>query len=77
MTDNNTNGFKLTMAEFKGKVLEPLDSIKEDIKEIKIKNSDHHKQLFDRMMKVEKEVTTPTVSTHPIQWVLWLFGYRK
>ena len=77
MTDNNTNGFKLTMAEFKGKVLESLDSIKEDIREIKVKNSDHHKQLFERMMKVEKETNTPTLSTHPIQWLLSILGYHK
>lgn len=69
MADNN-NGFKLTMAEFKGKVLQSLDDIKGEFK----LNREHHELFFGRIRKLELR---PSFSVNPIGWLASMLGIRK
>ncbi|KKM14719.1 hypothetical protein LCGC14_1703320 [marine sediment metagenome] len=68
------NGFKVTMAEFKGKVLESLSNVEEDIKEIKLKNSEQHRDFYIRLRKLE---TRPAFSVSPMGWILSLLRIRR
>ena len=72
MTRNN-NGFRLSTAEFKGRVIESLDNIKEDIKEIKINNSSQHNDFYKRIGKLER---TPSMSVNPIAWIMSILRMR-
>ncbi len=67
------NGFKLSTAEFKGRVIESLDNIKEDIRDIKTKNYEQHTEIFKRLRKIE---TKPSLSLRPIAWALSLLGFK-
>ncbi len=67
------NGFRLSTAQFKGKVLESLDNIKEDIREIKTDNSEQHKLFFDRIRKLELK---PSFSINPVAWIKLFLGFR-
>lgn len=67
------NGFKLSMAEFKGTVVQSLEDIKEDMREIKLSNSSQHRDFYKRIGKLER---TPSLSVNPISWLMSLFGMR-
>ena len=64
------NKFQLTMAEFKGKVLESLDNIEKKMD----KNSLQHNEFYTRIRKLEMK---PSFSVSPIGWLLSLIGLRK
>lgn len=67
------NGFRLKVAEFRGQVIESLISIKEDIKEIKLKNTEQHKQFFNRIQKLERR---PSLSGLLIDGLLTFLGRK-
>ena len=68
------NGFKLTMAEFKGRVVESLDNIKDDIKEDRKLNREQHDAFFKRIRKLEQR---PAFSIDPLGWFLTSLGFRR
>ncbi|KKN29217.1 hypothetical protein LCGC14_0846700 [marine sediment metagenome] len=70
----NNNGFRLSTAEFKGRVLESLDNIKSDIKEIKVSNSNQHRDFYKRIGSLERQ---PSFSISPVAWFLSLIGIGK
>ena len=79
MSENN--GFKLTMAEFKGKVLQSLNDITEDIKDIKKDNKEHkvsntrqHEHIFKKIRQIESR---PSFSINPVKWAIALFGLNR
>ena len=65
-----SNGFKLTMAEFKGKVLESLDNIEKNLDS----NSEQHREFYTRIRKLESK---PSFSVRPVAWLLSLLGFNK
>ncbi len=64
-----SNGFKLSMAEFKGKVITSLDNIEKQFEQ----NREQHKLFFERIRKIEQR---PSLSVNPIAWLLALFGIK-
>ena len=70
----SNNGFKMNMSEFKGKVIEKLDNLEGDVKEIKLKNSEQHREFYVRLRKLESK---PSFSISPVGWILSLLGFRR
>ena len=75
------NGFKLSLAEFRGVVSKSLEviernieEIKVDIKEIKEKNSVKHNEFYTRIRRLENR---PSVSVQPFKWVKAILGLIK
>ena len=66
--DNNTT--LLSMAEFKGRVLEALDNIKGEFK----LNRTQHELFFKRIRKLELK---PSFSINPVGWLLSIIGLKK
>ena len=62
----NGNGFKLSMSEFKGRVIESLDNLEKQFKE----NSEQHKMFFNRIRKIELK---PSLSINPLGWLFAFF----
>ncbi len=69
MTGNN--GFKMSMSEFKGVTTQSLKDIKEDLKDIKISNTEQHRDFYRRIGKLER---TPSLSIRPVAWLMSLIG---
>lgn len=66
----NNNGFKLSMSEFKGRVIESLDNMDKQFE----LNREQHKLFFDRIRGLEN---APSFSLHPIIWLLSHLGFSK
>lgn len=62
--------FKLSIAEFRGRVLESLANIE---KEFKL-NREHHDLFFKRIRKIELR---PSFSLNPIGWLLSFLGIKR
>ena len=60
----------LSMAEFKGRVLEALDNIKGEFK----LNRTQHELFFKRIRKLELK---PSFSINPVGWLLSIIGLKK
>ncbi len=60
----------LSMAEFKGRVLEALDTIKGEFK----LNRTQHELFFKRIRKLELK---PSFSINPVGWLLSIIGLKK
>ncbi len=60
----------LSMAEFKGKVLESLENIKGEHK----LNREQHTLFFTRIRKLEMR---PSFSVNPAGWLLSMIGLKK
>ena len=63
------NKFQLTMAEFKGKVLESLENIEKKMD----KNSLQHNEFYTRIRKLESK---PSFSVRPIAWLMALLRFK-
>ena len=64
----------LTMAEFKGKVLESLDNIEKQATKESTLNREQHDLFFKRIRKLEQR---PAFSINPVGWLLSLLGLRR
>ncbi len=60
----------ISTAEFKGKVLEALDNIKEELK----LNREQHNIFFTRIRKLELK---PSFSVNPIGWLMYWLRIRR
>ena len=65
-----SNGYKLTMAEFKGQVLEKLSNIEKRMDE----NSKQHKEFYTRIRNLERK---PSFSLNPGAWLATALGFKK
>lgn len=71
MGDNNNNLKQmLTMAEFKGKVLESLDNIEK----ADVLNREQHEMFFKRIRKLELR---PSFSINPWGWLMAGLGFKR
>ena len=65
-----SNGFKLSMSEFKGKVCESLDNIDHQFE----LNRQQHELFFNRIRGLEMK---PSFSMNPGRWLMALLGFKK
>ncbi len=63
------NGFKLSMAEFRGEAAQSLKNIEKQFEE----NRRQHELFFKRIRKLEMK---PSLSVNPVAWLLALFGVK-
>ncbi len=66
----NNNGFKLSMAEFKGRVIQSLENLEKQDE----LNREQHDLFFKRIRKLELR---PSFSINPVAWALSLIGVKK
>lgn len=67
---SKNEGFKLSMSEFKGKVIESLTNINKQFD----MNREQHEIFFKRIRSLEMK---PSFSVNPISWFLSLIGFRR
>ena len=66
----SNNGFKLSMAEFKGRVIESLDNIAKQFD----MNREQHELFFRRIRQIEMK---PSFSVKPFAWLMYALGFRR
>ncbi len=71
---SKANGFRLSVAEKLGQVLEAVNTVKKDIKDIKDSNSEQHNLFFERINKNRESIIKlkrqPSFSQNPFKTIV-------